>query len=167
MEPNDATTEAEPIPWRYLGEYIRWRRAELHMTQASLADTLGIERSYLSKIESGHIRRPASQYTKLATALDVDPNVIGRILIETADVDEPEEPRRVSNVRTITAPLKRIRCNFNSTVKEGWRYEGTVELEWSGPDDEAAMILDQLDTILQARGELGVARRNSRSEASE
>ncbi len=62
--------EAQP---RTLGETIRDRRRELDITQRDLADRVGIDFTYLSKVENGRGDPPSDEtLVKIARGLDLD-----------------------------------------------------------------------------------------------
>ena len=56
-----------------IGEKIKARRRELHMTTEELGDRIGVQRSAVTKYEKGHIELKASQIIQIAKALDVRP----------------------------------------------------------------------------------------------
>jgi transcriptional regulator with XRE-family HTH domain len=54
-----------------LGQRIRERRLELKMTQAKLADTTGLDRTYISGLESGRRNPALKNLGKLSKALKI------------------------------------------------------------------------------------------------
>lgn len=56
-----------------IGEKIKARRRELHMTTEELGDRIGVQRSAVTKYEKGHIELKASQIIQIAKALEVRP----------------------------------------------------------------------------------------------
>lgn len=55
-----------------LGERVRARRQELGLSQEQLSEKAGLDRTYVSSLESGR-RNPAfSTLLKLASALEID-----------------------------------------------------------------------------------------------
>lgn len=53
----------------YYGEMLKDRRKELHITQESLAEKVGIKRSYISRIEKGETDMQMSSFIRIAEAL--------------------------------------------------------------------------------------------------
>lgn len=61
----------------YVGQLIRQRRGELGITQLQLANRTGLEQTYISKVETGKVRRPEQEMLDLfALGLDLDPDVL-------------------------------------------------------------------------------------------
>lgn len=54
-----------------LGQRIKERRLELNMTQAKLADKTGLDRTYISGLESGRRNPALRNLNRLATALKI------------------------------------------------------------------------------------------------
>lgn len=54
-----------------LGQRIKERRLELKMTQAKLADKTGLDRTYISGLESGRRNPALRNLNRLATALKI------------------------------------------------------------------------------------------------
>lgn len=62
---------------RELGEFIQKRRKELGMTQEDLADLVGRDQHWVSRLERGIVRLPGpEELAQLAQALDVDVAVL-------------------------------------------------------------------------------------------
>lgn len=55
-----------------LGQRIRERRAELHLTQEQLADNAHIDRSYVGGVERGERNVTFTMLCKIASALKCD-----------------------------------------------------------------------------------------------
>ena len=53
----------------YYGEILREKRKELHLTQESLAQKVGLKRSYIAKIEKGETDMQISSFIRIAQAL--------------------------------------------------------------------------------------------------
>lgn len=53
----------------YYGEILKERRKELHLTQESLAEKVGLKRSYIAKIEQGATDMQISSFVRIAEAL--------------------------------------------------------------------------------------------------
>lgn len=60
--------EKEAIAY-YYGEILRDKRKELKLTQESLAEKVGLKRSYIAKIEKGETDLQISSLVRLANAL--------------------------------------------------------------------------------------------------
>jgi hypothetical protein len=54
---------------------------------------------------------------------------------------------------------RRVRVNFSSTLKDGWRYEATIEVQGTAGPIEIEQALLALDTVAKIVGEVGVAVR--------
>jgi transcriptional regulator with XRE-family HTH domain len=52
-----------------LGNLVRERRHDLRMSQQALADLAGVDRSWLSTVEGGHVRAEFGRLLALVTAL--------------------------------------------------------------------------------------------------
>jgi hypothetical protein len=57
------------------------------------------------------------------------------------------------------ALTRRVRVNFSSTIKDGWHYEATVEVQGTAGPVELEQALLALDTVAKSVGEGGVAVR--------
>ncbi len=61
------------------GEWLHDKRKESYMSQRSLADAIGINHTYLSKIENGKMPPPGEESLKrIASALGVDAETVYR-----------------------------------------------------------------------------------------
>ena len=56
----------------YYGEILREKRKELKLTQESLADKVGLKRSYIAKIEKGETDMQISSFVRIIKALGLD-----------------------------------------------------------------------------------------------
>jgi hypothetical protein len=54
------------------------------------------------------------------------------------------------------ALTRRVRVNFSSTIKDGWHYEATIEVQGTGSPGDIAVELTRLDQIAKVVGESGV-----------
>ena len=54
-----------------IGKRIRKRRQSLKLTLQTLADTVGISKAMLSKIELGQVSTPISTYSRIAKSLEM------------------------------------------------------------------------------------------------
>ncbi len=59
----------------YYGEILRERRKALKMTQKELAETIGRERTYISRIEKGETDMQLSSFLRIASALGIAVNL--------------------------------------------------------------------------------------------
>ena len=58
---------------RLLGEYVRNKRTLLKLSQPQLADRLGLDYQYISRVERGLISPTLYWITTLATAFEMQP----------------------------------------------------------------------------------------------
>lgn len=65
-----ADFNAKAMAW-YYGEVLRNRRKALGMTQKELAESIGRERSYISRLEKGETDLQLSSFIRIATALGI------------------------------------------------------------------------------------------------
>ena len=86
-----------------IGEKIRSRRRELHMTTEELGNLIGVQRSAVSKYEKGRVELKASQIQSIAKALDILP-------VDLLDDPDPElvddEIRLVSAYRLASPEIR-------------------------------------------------------------
>lgn len=68
--PERAHFEAKARAW-YYGEVLRNRRKELGMTQKDLAERVGRDRTYISRIEKGETDMQLSSFIHIAEALGI------------------------------------------------------------------------------------------------
>lgn len=61
---------AKALAW-YYGEVLRDRRKALGITQKELADRIGRDRSYISRLEKGETDLQLSSFIRIATALGI------------------------------------------------------------------------------------------------
>jgi hypothetical protein len=66
--------------------------------------------------------------------------------------DSPSTPGAVAS-RELT---RRVRVNFSSTLKDGWRYEATVEVQGTAGPVAIEEALHALDLVAKIVGESGV-----------
>ncbi|CAM4182441.1 helix-turn-helix domain-containing protein [Paenibacillus alkaliterrae] len=59
-----------------LGSAIQTKRKALHLKQASVSETTGLSRSYLSDIENGRYAPSVDALSKIAIALNLDLNFL-------------------------------------------------------------------------------------------
>ncbi|WP_128802888.1 MULTISPECIES: helix-turn-helix transcriptional regulator [unclassified Streptomyces] len=73
--------------YRAVGLRVREARTSARMTQAQLAEELGLTRSSVANVEAGRQRTPLHVFAMIAEALDVDP---AKLLPQ--DLTAPEKP---------------------------------------------------------------------------
>lgn len=59
-----------------VGQNIRHRRLELHLTQQELADRLGVTQTYISDVEQGKCSPRLGRMAVIAEALEVTPSYL-------------------------------------------------------------------------------------------
>ena len=69
-----------------IGEKIKARREELHMTTEELGQKIGVQRSAISKYEKGRVDLKGEQIIKIAKALDISPVLL-------LSDDDPDQER--------------------------------------------------------------------------
>jgi transcriptional regulator with XRE-family HTH domain len=74
--------------YQYIGGQLRRRRSELGLTQAQIAQRIGVERTSISNIEAGRQKLPIHALYQLCHLFDVEVN---QILPPLAAVTVPEE----------------------------------------------------------------------------
>ena len=70
--PHPAASSASSDIERYIGTHVAALRTGRGLTQEQLADTIGVTKGYVSKIENGHIVPPIGTLVKIAQALQVE-----------------------------------------------------------------------------------------------
>ena len=85
---NDAALEYRTLSEEYLeiGERIRKRRLELHLSQEQLAERAGISVNTLSRLENGQSSTTIEKFRRILLALDADANYL--IGMEVSKVKE-------------------------------------------------------------------------------
>ena len=85
---NDAALEYRTLSEEYLeiGERIRKRRLELHLSQEQLAERAGISVNTLSRLECGQSSTSIDKFRRILLALDADANYL--IGLEVSKVKE-------------------------------------------------------------------------------
>jgi transcriptional regulator with XRE-family HTH domain len=117
-----------------LGAAIRERRRALNMTQTSLADKAGINRSHLSLIETGEHRPTRKTVQEIARALDITPEALewtGDYLAELSQVSE----------RKIYPGLKELlndpdAITLYKITEEEQRILRSIRLQWNNPSKQ-------------------------------
>ncbi|MBV2363006.1 helix-turn-helix domain-containing protein [Streptomonospora sp. NEAU-YY374] len=85
----------EDLSWERIGERVRASRAAAGLSQQALADAVGLERSMVSKLESGDRRIDAVELTRIARAVGVPvshfPNPLPEVVSRRAAIAGSEE----------------------------------------------------------------------------
>ena len=68
-----------------VGGYVRKLRLELSLSQADLAERVGLTGDMVSKIENGFANLPAARAADFAKALAIDPQQFGLVLLSHHD----------------------------------------------------------------------------------
>ncbi|MFE0473234.1 helix-turn-helix domain-containing protein [Streptomyces sp. NPDC058947] len=89
-----------------VGLRVREARTAARMTQAQLAEGLGLTRSSVANVEAGRQRTPLHVFAMIAEALDVDPS---KLLPQ--DLATPEKPN-LSNLREHLADVDESSRDF-------------------------------------------------------
>ena len=67
---------------KLLGEYIRSKRTLLKLSQPQLADRVGLDYQYISRVERGLISPTLYWISTLATAFEMQPEVFVKEMLE-------------------------------------------------------------------------------------
>jgi transcriptional regulator with XRE-family HTH domain len=67
---------------RLLGEYIRSKRTLLKLSQPQLADRVGLDYQYISRVERGLISPTLYWFTTLASAFEMQPQDFVKEMLE-------------------------------------------------------------------------------------
>lgn len=113
-----------------LGEVIRHLRGQLNLNQKELADVLGIQRAYLSQIESGKIGLPnADLRRRIAAALHVRHI---DLLVAAGELFPEEIPGGIPAVDIPNAEIHAKIDVANLTPERRWFLDETLAgwLEW-------------------------------------
>lgn len=63
----------------YTGQIIEQARKEAHMTQAELAEKIGTNKSYISRVETGRTEPKVSTFYRIASALNLSVELIPKV----------------------------------------------------------------------------------------
>ena len=69
--PERIAMESKAAAWFY-GEILRDRRKDLKMSQAALAEKVGVKQSYIARIEKGEVDLQLSSLIRIAGALGMN-----------------------------------------------------------------------------------------------
>ncbi len=152
----------EALSWVAIGERVRESRASARLSQQELADRIGLERSMVSKLETGDRRIDAMELTLIARELDYPvshflsptPELVSRrasAVAESGEVGEADTTRAAYRTESLLAAwLRDVRQLVDTGMLENrplLRYASTVSDRSGGR--EAALWL---------RAELGLGR---------
>lgn len=127
----------ERLSWDLIGERVRQSRAAAGLSQQRLAARIGLERSMVSKLESGDRRIDAVELTRIAEVLDYPvshflnpaPDVVSRrarAVVDTGDVGETPASRSTYRTEAMLADwLRDVRQLIDAGVlsaREPLRY---------------------------------------------
>src|SRR2546430_17133043 len=118
------------------GTFLRRRRLEKKLTQRDFADRVGVDFTYLSKVENGRLAAPSeATIGQIAKALGDDPDVhlaqarkvpldlraaVAELPVEAAMLLREMRAKRVTG-ETYTAMLRTLRDAPNATAGRGRR----------------------------------------------
>lgn len=93
---------AQGLSWELIGERIRLSRLSTGLSQGALADRIGLERSMVSKLESGGRHVDAVELTRIAQELDyplthflsAPPAVVSRRMATASELGKSDESKR-------------------------------------------------------------------------
>ncbi len=123
-----------PKDMETLGSYIRERRLYLNLTQAEIGESVGIDKGYVSQIESGKIAFPnADLRRRLAAALGVRHI---DLIIAAGELRPDEVPGPQPVPRNLNDPVERL-CDLIRRV------DLTVDRRQEGLDRILQGFLDQ------------------------
>lgn len=109
-----------------VGLLIRDRRLDMGISQSKLAERLGLDHSYLSRIESGTRVIHQDQIPVFASVMDLDPHDLA-LAIAGLDAEAFRE--------SLTAPLERVIGEFEAVIV-GFRREAAQGHTATRDDDE-------------------------------
>lgn len=76
--------------YRYIGQQLRDRRVTLQLTQQQVAREIGVERTSITNIESGHQKLPLSLLYELCDVLGMDVRTVLPAVIDIRATAEEE-----------------------------------------------------------------------------
>lgn len=92
-----------------LGEQIRRRRERRGLSQAQLAERVGISRTTVTMIEGGGQSMSVQQLLEIAAALRIDPGNILNELVQSVEPAQTEHPSEIETLLTeLDTPVTRI-----------------------------------------------------------
>lgn len=100
---------AQELSWELIGERIRLSRLSVGLSQGALAERVQLERSMVSKLESGARHVDAVELARIAAELDyplshflsAPPAVVSRRTAEASEIGRTEESRRDYRAKAI------------------------------------------------------------------
>ena len=103
------------------GSYIRQLRRENNLTQRSFAEQLGVDFTYISKIENNKVDNPPSEdvIRKMAQILETDEEA----LLDLAGKFDQDALRRI--VADASSPFAKQRAYTKSNKKNDRSYRGS------------------------------------------
>jgi len=87
QDPRQAIDEAQDRVRRAFGKVLKAARTSRSMSQQSLADSAGADRSYLSMLERGLQQPTLAMLLRIAKALSTDPEKLVTATIERLEAD--------------------------------------------------------------------------------
>lgn len=76
-----ASVSTRELHWKKLGNWIRERRDELHITQVELAELTDTKQPNVSRLEKGEHSATVETLVRVAVALEVTPEFLFRMVI--------------------------------------------------------------------------------------
>lgn len=134
-----------------IGEYVRFKRAELGLTQEQLAENSGVNRSYLSRLEKGHFKQPSlSVITKLSHAFGVYVEELIRIVDIDAKIIKTEELPPFEDYLRLKYDIPRGHTAFNDLARSLFRIFFAMNRYFPPSETtyEQMMKLDLLSTLI-------------------
>ena len=144
LSPDDCAAETVSSPGAACGRLLRERRQERGLSLTFLAGALGIAKSYLSMLESGHRLPTDEQFEALAIALDVPADVLrvaaGRLPPDVASAVSGKVDSIVSAIRRDDSGAKVTFSNALSKSFQQSIQQGMAD----APSDDIGPFLDHL-----------------------
>ncbi|WP_368045822.1 helix-turn-helix domain-containing protein [Nocardiopsis sp. HUAS JQ3] len=142
---------AQELSWESIGERVKLSRLSVGMSQGEMAERIGLERSMVSKLESGVRHIDAVELTRIARELDyplahflsAPPTVVSRRTATATELDRSEDSKRAYRTEArLSEWLRDVRQLMADGVLKApplLRFPGTVGS--SGEAKEAAVWL--------------------------
>jgi len=116
------------------GRYIKEQRSSLGITQPEAAEKIGIEQSYLSKLETGKSTPSDEIFNKIQDAYQFDVN-------EMADLIDSKELLKLTEVSSVKESIQALERKKVTTTKS-WLIAGLILIMLGGGLLGAAMVPD-------------------------